>query len=81
MSALINVYSVAVVFNLGLIELQGFSESVSGVRQQDILSNKSKLNKIHDTYFICPTIKSSMNACMELVGFSTSINANNHCNL
>ena len=50
----------------------GFGESVSGVRWQEILSNKSKNNKIHDTHFFFPTTKGSMNACMELVGFSTS---------
>ena len=57
---------------LGLIELQEFSESVSGVRRQEILSNKNKINKIHDTHFIFPTVKGLMNVSMELVGFSTS---------
>ena len=46
---------IAVVLNLGLIELQGFGELVSGDRRQEILSNKSKKNKIHDTHFIFPT--------------------------
>ena len=40
------------VLNLGSIEPQGFGESVSGVRRQEILSNKSKKNIIHDTHFI-----------------------------
>ena len=30
-------------------------------------------------YFIFPTMKGSMNACMELVGFSTSNKVKNHC--
>ena len=34
------------------------------------LSNKK--HKIHDTHIIFATTKGSMNACMELVGFSTS---------
>ena len=60
------------VLNHGSIEPQGLGESVSGVRRQEILSNKSEKNKIHDTHFIFATTKGSMNACMELVGFSTS---------
>ena len=53
-------------------QFQGFSESVSGVQRQEIFSNKSKINKIHNTHFIFPSTKGSMNACMERVGFSTS---------
>ena len=30
-------------------------------------------------HFIFPTMKGSMNACMELVGFSTSNKVKNHC--
>ena len=56
------------VLNLGLIEPQRFGESVSGIWWQEILSNKSNKNKIHDTHFIFPTTTGSMNACMELVG-------------
>ena len=67
------------VLNLGSIEPQGFDESVSGIQKLDILSDKNKINKIHDTHFICPTTKGSMNACMELVGFSTSNMVENHC--
>ena len=70
--------SSAVVPNLGSIEPQRFGDSVSGVRRQEILSNKSKNNKIHYTYFIFPTMKRSMNACMELVGFSTVNKVRNH---
>ena len=39
----------------------------------------SKINTIHDTHFILPTTKGSMNACMELLGFSTSNKVKNHC--
>ena len=42
----------AVVLKLGSIEPQRFIKSVSRVRRQDILSNKSKIDKIHDTHFI-----------------------------
>ena len=35
----------SVVLNLGSLEPQGFGESVSGVRRQKILSNKSKKKK------------------------------------
>ena len=42
------------------------------------MSNKSK-KKIHDTNFNFATTKGSMNACMELVGFSTSNKVRNHC--
>ena len=69
----------AVVLNLGSIEPQGLGESVSGIQRQEILSNKSKINKIHDTHFIFPTPKGSINACMELVGFSISNEVKNHC--
>ena len=62
-----------VVLNLGSIEPQELGESVSEVPRQEILSNRNKINKIHDTHFIFSTTKRSMNACMELVGFSTSI--------
>ena len=70
---------ITVVLNLGSIETQGFGESVSGVRQQEIFSNKSKKDKILDTHFIFPTTQGSINACMELVGFSTSDKVKNHC--
>ena len=60
-----------VVLNLCSIEPQGFGESVSGFRRQEILSNKTK-KKIHDTHFILPTTKGSIIARMKLVGFSTS---------
>ena len=66
------------VLNLGSIALQGFGESVSGVRRQEILSDKTKIKKIHDSHFIFPITRSSMNACMELVRFSTSNNVKNH---
>jgi len=69
---------IAVVLNLGSIKPQGFGESVSGVQRQEILSNKSKKNIIHATHFIFATTKGSMNACMELVGFSTSSKVKNH---
>ena len=68
-----------VVLNWSSIEPQGFGESVSGVQRQEILSNKSKKNKIYDTHFIFPTTKGLMNACMELVGFSTSNKVKSHC--
>ena len=42
------------------------------------MSNKNKTNKIHDTHFIFATTRGSMNACMELVGFSTSNRVENH---
>ena len=71
----------SVVLNLDLIESQWFGESVSGVRRQEILSNESKINKIHDAHFTFPSTKGSMNAYMELVGFSTSNKVKNHCNL
>ena len=58
------------VLNLVSIESKGCGEIVSGVRRQEILSNK---NKIQDTHFIFPTTKGSMNACMKLVGFHTRI--------
>ena len=61
----------AVVLNLFSIEPQGFGESVSGFRRQEILNNKTK-KKILDTHFILPTTKGSIIARMELVGFSTS---------
>ena len=67
------------VLNQGSIEPQGFGESVSRGRRKDILSNKTKKNKIHGTHFIFPTTKGSMNACMELVGFNTSNKVKNHC--
>ena len=60
-----------VVLNLGSIEPQGFGESVSGVRRQEILSNKIR-KKEFMTHFIFPTTKGSMNAFLELVGFTTS---------
>ena len=66
------------VLKLGSIEPQGFGESVSCVQQEDILSNESKKNKIYDTHFIFATTKGSMNACMELVGFSTPSKVKNH---
>ena len=66
------------VLNLGSIELLGFGELVSGVRQYEILIDENKINKIHDAHSIFPTTKGSMNACMELVGFSTSNKVNNH---
>ena len=66
------------VLNLGWIYPQEFGESALGVRRQEILSNKSKKNKIHDMHFIFATMKGSMNACMELVGFSTSNKVKNH---
>ena len=62
-----NIQYAAVVLYLGSIEHQGFGESVSVIRRQEILSNKSK---IHGTHFIFITTKGSMNACVELVGFS-----------
>ena len=68
-----------VVLNLGSIEPQGFGELDSGVRRQEILRNKSKINKIDDTYLIFPATKDSMNACTEIMGFSTSNKVNNHC--
>ena len=58
-----------VVLNLGLIEPHGFGESVSGFRQQEILSNEAK-KKINDTHFILPATKGPINALMKLVGFS-----------
>ena len=61
-----------VVLKLGSIEPQGFGESVSGVRRQEILSNKSKINEIHIAHFIFQSTKGSMNAFVELVGFSTA---------
>ena len=67
------------VLNLGSIELQGFGESVSGIQKLEILNNKNKINKIHDIHFIFPTTKGSMNACMKLLGFSTSKKVKNHC--
>ena len=67
-----------VVLNLGSVEPQGLGESVSGVRRQEILSNKSWINQIRDTHFIFPTTKGSMNACMEFMGFSTSNRVKNH---
>jgi len=67
-----------VVLNLGSIEPQGFGESVSGVRPQEILNNNSKINKIQDTHFIFQTTNGLMNACMELVGFSNSNKVKNH---
>ena len=63
--------SKSVVLNLGSIEPQGFGESVSAVQWHAILSNKYKKYKYHDTHFIFPTTKGSMNACMEIVGFCT----------
>ena len=50
----------AVVLNLGSIEPQGFGESVSGVRQQEILSNKSKKIKFstHILFFQLRRIQS-----------------------
>ena len=66
--------STAVVLNLGSIGPQGL-----WVRRRGILSNKSKRNKIHDTYFVFPNNKGSINACMEIVGFSTSNKVKNHC--
>ena len=68
----------SVVLNLDSNEPQGFSESVTGVWRREILSIKSK-KKIHDTHFIFPSTKGSMNACIELVGFSTSNKVRNHC--
>ena len=68
--------SSSVVLNLGSIEPQGFGESVSWVRRQEILSNESRKNKIHNTHFIFATTKGSMNAYMEHVGFSNSNKVN-----
>ena len=70
----------AVVLNLGAIEPQGFGESVLGVQWQVILSNKSKKNIIHDTHFIFPTTKGSINAWWtdELAWFSTLNKVKNH---
>ena len=68
----------SVVLNLGSIEPQGFGETVSGVRQQEILSNESKKNKFM-THFIFPITKGSMNAFIEFFGFSTSNKVKNHC--
>ena len=62
-----------------VLNLQGFGESVSGVRRQEILSNNSKKYKIYGTHFIFPTTKGSMNACIKLVAFSTSNKVKNHC--
>ena len=70
--------AIPVVLNLGTIKPQGFCESVSGVRWQEILSNKVKIIKFTNTLFIFPTRKGSMNASMELVGFSTSNKVKNH---
>ena len=72
--------SIPVFFNLGSIEPQGFGGSKSGVRRQEILSNKSR-KKIHDIHFIFHTIKGSMNGCMELEGFSTSNKVKNQCSV
>ena len=46
-------YDRSVVLTLGSIEPQGFGGSVSGVRQKEILSNKSKkkYNSRHTFYF------------------------------
>ena len=46
--------------------------------QEGIFSNKNKIYKIHDIYFIFPTTKGYVNACMELVGLSTFNNVKNH---
>ena len=54
-----------VVLNVDSIQPQGFDESASGVRRQEILSSKSKENKIHVTHLIFAATKGSMNACME----------------
>ena len=59
-----------VVLNLGLIEPQGFGGL--GVRWFWIW-------RIKKAHFIFPTTKGSMNACMELVGSSSSKNIKNHC--
>ena len=68
-----------VVLNQVSIEPQRFGESVSGVRRQAILSNKSTKNEIYATHIIFPTTKGSMNGSRELVGFSTSNKIKNHC--
>ena len=70
---------IPVVPYLGSIEPQRFGVSVSGAWRLQILSNKSNENKIHDTHVIFPTTKGSMNACMELIGFSNSNEVKNHC--
>ena len=52
-------------------------ESTNPKKENRILSNESK-KKIHDTHFIFPTTKGSMNACIELAEFSTSNKVKNH---
>ena len=47
-------------------------------RRQEILSNKTK-KIIHNTHFILPITKGSINAWIKLVGFSTSNRVKNHC--
>ena len=57
------------ILNLGSIESHGFGESVSGVRRFGNLLGNTKKKKTHSIF---PTTEDSMNACMELVGFSAS---------
>ena len=78
------------VLNLGLIEPQGFVESVSGVRQRSRIL-RLFLCEIHVLlvlffeiytylylYFIFQITKGAVNALMKLAGFSTSNKVNNH---
>ena len=51
-----------VVLNLGSTEPQGFSESVSGFRWQEILSNKSKKKNSQHTFFF--SNHEGFNECM-----------------
>ena len=78
------------VLNLGKIKPQGFSESVSGVRQMGspysllfvtshsvwsvraLIQNADDFNLHKKAHFNFPTTKGSINADIELVGFSTS---------
>ena len=71
------IITIPVVFNLGSIEPHGFGESVSGV---SAVWFTPLVCALHIVIYICfefkekksPIRKGSMNACMELVGFSTS---------